>query len=136
MAWVLDAFALAGVVVMLVGVGAVLEWSASGRVPRSGRPFVWVIDHVRDRFRRRPEPIPPVLLSLELQRIARELARTEAGNQFAKATRVNACRWAYDRVLLDYCRAVDLPVMTDVVPLTASQRLDLETELVGAGHGW
>lgn len=136
MAWVMYLVAVASIVAMLAAVDAVLEWSATGRTPRVARPLVRVLDRLHARFGRKPEPIPPVLLALELRRIARELARTEADNQFAKATRVNACRWAYDRVLIDYCRAVDVPVMTDVVPLTPEQRLDLETDLVGAGHGW
>ena len=136
MPWVMFGVTLAAIVAMLMGVGAILEWSATGRVPRAMRPVVALVDAVRSRLRPPPEPIPPILYSLELRRISAELARVESDNQFAKANRVNACRWAYDRVLLDYCRAVDVPVMTDVVPLTSAQRLDLETELIGAGHDW
>lgn len=136
MEWVGLGVMIAGIVALLAAIGAVLDWASTGRVPRVARPFALLWDGLRRRLRRRPEPLPPVLLSLELRRISYELAKAESTREFAKATRVTACRWAYDRVLLDYCRAVDLPVMTDTVPLTASQRLDLETELVGAGHGW
>lgn len=136
MAWLMFGVTLGSIIAMLLSVGAILEWSATGRVPRLVRPFARAFDAVRQRLRRQPEPLPAVLLSLELRRISAELAKAESTDQFAKATRVNACRWAYDRVLIDYCRAVDLPVVTDAIPLTAAQRLDLETELVGAGHGW
>lgn len=136
MAWVAFLVALATVVAGCVGVSVLLDWAVSGSVPRLLRPVARLLERARDPFRRRPEPLPPVLLSLELVRISAELAKVEAGNQPAKATRVNACRWAYDRVLLEYCHAVDVPVPTEQVPLSEHDRLELETALVGAGHGW
>ncbi len=88
-------------------------------------------------WRRRPaEPIPPVLIGLELRRLAEDIRRVEDGNQPAKAARLAASTWAYDYVLLDYCRSVNVPLPAERAPLTKRQRFDAEEALIGAGHDW
>lgn len=86
--------------------------------------------------RREVEPIPPVLLGLELRRLAEDIRRVEDGNQPAKAARLAASTWAYDYVLLDFCRSVNVPTPAERAPLTKRQRFDAEEALIGAGHDW
>ncbi len=88
--------------------------------------------------RRRPpkEPLPTVLLGLELARMAEHLRQVEEGNQPSKAERLAASTLAYDLVLRDYCRSVDLPVPTGRGSLSRRQRFELEVDLITHGHDW
>ena len=87
--------------------------------------------------RREPEqPLPPVLLGLELARIAEHVRRVEAGDQPSKAERLAAVTLAYDLVLRDYCRSVDLPVPEGHGSLSRSQRFEMESALLTQGHDW
>ncbi|KGN30766.1 hypothetical protein N802_06045 [Knoellia sinensis KCTC 19936] len=87
--------------------------------------------------RRRPaEPLPPVLLGLELARMAEHVRLVEEGNQPRKAERLAASTLAYDLVLRDYCRSVDLPVPEGHGTLSRSQRFELESALITHGHDW
>lgn len=87
--------------------------------------------------RRLPEePLPPVLLGLELSRMAEHLRRVEEGDQPWKAERLAASTLAYDLVLRDYCRSVDLPVPEGRGSLSRSQRFELESALITHGHDW
>lgn len=89
------------------------------------------------RRRRRPaEPLAPVLLGLELARLAEHLRQVEAGNQPSKAERLAASTLAYDLALRDYCRSVDLPVPEGHGTLSRSQRFELESALLASGHDW
>ena len=88
------------------------------------------------RRRRAKEPLPPVLLGLELSRLAEHVRQVEADNQPWKAERLAASTLAYDLALRDYCRSVDLPVPTGRGSLSRSQRFELEVELLTHGHDW
>ncbi|CAN7239758.1 hypothetical protein [Knoellia sp. LjRoot47] len=90
---------------------------------------------VARRDRRPPEPLAPVLLGLELARLAEHLRQVEEGNQPNKAERLAASTLAYDLALRDYCRSVDLPV-PDGLGLSRSQRFELESALLVHGHDW
>jgi hypothetical protein len=135
--------ALCGVIVATFGAAwSVLEWFATGKPPRTVR---WLADRLRLRlrrfrlFRRRrpePEPLPPVLLGLELRRLGGELQRIDASDLPAKAMRLRACTAAYDYVLLECCRTVDVPVPATATPLTRDQRFTAETALLEAGFSW
>ena len=137
--------ALCGVIVATFGAAwSVLEWFATGRPPRSVR---WVADRVRPRLphhlrrrRREPEPLPPVLLGLELRRLGAEVQRIDSSDLPAKAMRLRAATAAYDYVLLEACRSLEVPLPGKAspigTPLTQDQRLAAETSLVGAGFTW
>jgi hypothetical protein len=88
------------------------------------------------RLRTPPEPVPPVLLALDLSRLADHVRRVEESDLPSKAERLMAARLAYDHVLRDYCRAVDIPTPPAVRGLSHEQRFDMESRLIGAGHEW
>jgi len=116
--------------------GVLLDWLTTDRPPRLLRaPIGWLGEHLR-RHRRLHEPLPPVLLALELRRLTVEIRKVEEGNQPAKAARLAASTSAYDYVLLEYCRSLDVPVPAERAPLTANQRFTAEEALIGAGHDW
>ncbi len=119
-----------------------LYWGVTGR-PRW--PFVGLARRIEDaQERRRPprEPIPPVLLGLELRRLGAEMQRIDASDLPAKAMRLRATTAAYDYVLLECCRSLEVPVPvpdpTDPVntPLTSDQRFTAESSLLAAGFTW
>ena len=91
---------------------------------------------VARRERRRQEPLPPVLLALELARMAEHVRQVEEGDQPWKAERLAASTLAYDLVLRDYCRSVDLPVPEGRGSLSRSQRFEMESALITTGHDW
>jgi hypothetical protein len=134
----LVAMALAMVAINGAYIGTVWLLGALSRPvpPRGLRPAIrWWARH---RAARKPpvQPLPPVLLGLELRRLGHEVARVEADTQPAKAARLAAMRTAYDSVLLDYCRLVAVPVPTESLPLTGEERLEAELALIGRGHDW
>jgi hypothetical protein len=88
------------------------------------------------RRRPAPEPVPPVLLALDLSRLADHVRHVEASDLPSKAERLMAARLAYDHALRDYCRALDIPVPTAIRGLSHEQRFDMESRLIGAGHEW
>ena len=139
-----------GVLVMLPGMwfitqGEALRWFADGEPPRVLRPLV---DRLRPhalrlhRARRRllgrpdPEPLPPVLLTLELRRLELEIRRVEEGDAPHQAARLRAVLAAYDHLLLQLCERLEVPTDVGLLPLPSSERLALEAELVAAGHDW
>ena len=91
---------------------------------------------VARRNRRPPEPIDPVLLGLELARLAEHLRQVEEGNQPNQAERLAASTLAYDLALRDYCRSVDVPVPEGHGTLSRNQRFELESALLASGHDW
>ena len=88
------------------------------------------------RERPKKEPLPPVLLALELARLAEHVREVEAGNQPWKAERLAASTLAYDLALRDYCRSVDLPVPEGRGSLSRSERFEMESALITHGHDW
>ena len=86
--------------------------------------------------RPKKEPVPPVLLALELARLAEHVRVVDADNQPWKAERLAASTLAYDLALRDYCRSVDLPVPEGRGSLSRTQRFEMESALITHGHDW
>lgn len=126
--------------------GEALNWFTGGEPPRLLRPLARRLQpHVEraEAWRRRvfgrpqPQPLPPVLIGMELRRIELEIRRVQEGDAPHQAARLRAVLAAYDQLLLELCARVDVP--TDDVglpPLPSRERLTLEAELVAAGHDW
>jgi hypothetical protein len=123
-----------------------LNWFTGGEPPRLLRPLAVRLRPHADRLRawrrrvlgrQQPQPLPPVLIGLELRRLEIEIRRVEEGDAPHQAARLRAVLAAYDQLLLQLCERVDVP--TDDVglpPLPSRERLTLEAELVAAGHDW
>lgn len=86
--------------------------------------------------RRRREPVPTVLLVLELRRLAVEVRRIEAGDQPHPAARIAAALAAYDHVLVQLCSRAEVPTPIGLLPLDPRDRVGLEAELVASGVEW
>jgi hypothetical protein len=114
-----------------------IRW-ISGDVPRALRPVATALERAVRlvRPRRAVEPVPPVLLTLELRRLAAEVRRIEEGCQPHRAARLAAALGAYDRVLLELCATADVPAPRGLPPLSPHARLDLETDLGASGVDW
>ncbi|GAA4400500.1 hypothetical protein GCM10023168_09320 [Fodinibacter luteus] len=137
-----------GVLVVLPGIwfvlqGEALRWFSEGEPPRLLRPLVARLrphaerlEQARRRLLRRPEPqpLPPVLITLELRRLAEEVRRVEASDAPHRAARMRAVLAAYDQVLLELCERLELPTDVGMPPLHSGERLTLEAEVVAAGH--
>ena len=127
-----------------------LRWlggDGSPRVRRSvERPVRWCgvrlsglvdgLERVGFVARRRPEPVPAVLLVLELRRLAAEVRRIEEACQPHPAARLAAARAAYDHVLVQLCTHAAVPTPIGLLPLDPRDRLGLEAELVASGVDW
>ena len=132
-------YVLANVAGLALVTGALVSgvrWLTTGRPPRLLRPTVLRVETWRTSRRPAVEPIPPVLLALELSRLAAHIRHVEESNLPRKAERLMAARLAYDHALRDYCRAVDIPVPTAIRGLSREQRFHMESALIGAGHDW
>ena len=126
--------------------GGVLTWFTEGEPPRLLRPVVRRLRPRAERlrlWRRRvlgrpmPQPMPPVLIALELRRLEVEIRRVEEGDMPHRAARLRAVLAAYDQLLIQLCQQVEVP--TDglgLPPLHSRERVTLEAELVAAGHDW
>ncbi|MBM6400626.1 hypothetical protein [Phycicoccus sonneratiae] len=108
------------------------------RASRLGRDVVEGLERVGLLERRRPpsEPVPSVLLALELRRLAAEVRRIEASDQPHPAARIAAALAAYDHVLVQLCSRADVPTPIGLLPLDPRDRVDLEAELVATGVDW
>ena len=127
---------VAGLAVVVAAMVSGVRWMNTGQPPRILQPAV---DRRRGvvRLRRpRPVPLPPVLLALELGRLAEHVRFVEESDLPNKAERLMAARLAYDHALRDYCRAVDIPVPRAIRGLSREQRFHMESALIGAGHEW
>ena len=127
---------VAGLALVMGTLVSGVRWLTSGQPPRLLRPTVARAQTWRASRRPVPEPIPPILLAMELSRLAAHIRRVEGGDQPRKAERLMAARLAYDHALRDYCRAVDIPVPTAIRGLSREQRFHMESALIGAGHDW
>ena len=127
---------VAGLVLVMGTLVSGVRWLTTGRPPRVVQPAVTRLQAWRDLRRPVPEPIPPILLAMELSRLAAHIRRVESGDQPRKAERLMAARLAYDHALRDYCRAVDIPVPLAIRGLSREQRFHMESALIGAGHDW
>ena len=127
---------VAELVVLLAVLWSILGWIGSGRPPWVLRATASGVGRLVRRLRPAPEPLPPVLLGLELRRMGEEVRRVEAGDQPSKAERMAVCRLSYDLVLRDFCRSVDIPVPPGRGALSQEQRFEMESALISAGHDW
>ncbi|MBM6405472.1 hypothetical protein JQN72_14595 [Phycicoccus sp. CSK15P-2] len=132
-----------------------LRWFGEGDAPRLLRPVVRrahravrraaaSVEGLLDGLERvglvrrtpRPEPVPTVLLVLELRRLAAQVCAIEAAGQPHQAARLAAALAAYDHVLVELCGRADLRVPIGLLPLDPRHRLALETDLVASGVDW
>ncbi len=115
-----------------------VRWAGGGDPPRLLRPVVPGLVRTWDRLRpgRVTEPLPSVLIALELRRLEAEVRRIEAGDAPHRAMRMRAALSAYDCLLLQLCEVVGVEAGAEPTPLRSGQRLALEAELVAAGHDW
>lgn len=134
---------LAAYVVTLTGalwlVAGLVAWFCGGRPPVLLRPLVRWAEPLVARLpgrRRHPDPLPPVLLELELRRLAEGVQLAADSCQPAKAERLQAWTGAYDLALVDYCGSLGLVPAGCRAPLSAGERFDLESRLIGAGYDW
>jgi hypothetical protein len=127
---------VAGLALVIGSLLSAVRWVTSGRPPKVLQPAVDRVAARRDARRPLREPIPPVLLALELSRLADHIRAVDQSNHPNKAERLMAARLAYDHALRDYCRAVDIPVPLAIRGLSREQRFDMESALIGAGHEW
>jgi len=127
---------LAGLALVITAAISGCRWLNTGQPPRLLRPGVRRAQRWLDERRPPPEPLPPVLLALELSRLAAHVRFVDNADEPNKAERLMAARLAYDHALRDYCRAVDIPVPPAIRGLSQEQRFDMESALIGAGHEW
>ena len=130
----------------IIAQGEALRWFTEGEPPRLLRPVVVRLRPHAERlrlWRRRllnrpePQPMPPVLLTLELRRLEGEIRRVEEGDAPHQAARLRAVLAAYDQLLIELCARADVPTHdVGLPPLPSRERLTLEAELVAAGHDW
>ena len=127
-----------------------LRWVAGGDPPRPVRPLLRGAARIgpaasafADRLegaglltRHRVEPVPPVLLALELRRLACEVQRIERSDQPHRAARLAAALAAYDSVLVDICRHAQVGTPVGLLPLDPRRRMALEADLVATGFDW
>ena len=117
-----------------------------GTAPGLGSPIAGLLDLLaRRRLRQQPRrprgprlpPLRPPLeqISADLTRLAADLDHIERSDLPAKIARMRASGLAYDLVLIDACRALDVPLPGDA-PLTPGGRLTAELELARAGLRW
>jgi hypothetical protein len=127
---------MAGLALFIATLVSGCRWLNTGRPPRVLRPAVRRVERWLDERRPPPEPLPPVLLALELSRLAAHVRHVDNTDEPNKAERLMAARLAYDHALRDYCRAVDIPVPAAIRGLSREQRFHMESALIGAGHEW
>ena len=127
---------VAGLALVVASLVGGVRWLTTGTPPRLLRPATGRVQGWLASRRPVPEPVPPVLLALELDRLARHVRFVDQSDMPNKAERLMAARLAYDHALRDYCRAVDIPVPTAIRGLSREQRFDMESALIGAGHEW
>ncbi|WP_377641224.1 hypothetical protein [Oryzobacter terrae] len=115
-----------------------VRWAGGGDPPRLLRPLLPALARGwgRVRPRRVTEPLPSVLIALELRRLEAEVRRIEEGDAPHRAMRMRAALAAYDALLLQLCEVVGVEATGAPTPLRSGERLALEAELVAAGHDW
>jgi hypothetical protein len=97
-------------------------------VPWWRRPFV-----------RAPEPTAPPLhrLIADLQRLENEAERLLGDDSVvARGQRLLAVRLAFDLVLLDAARALEVAVPHERAPFTSDERFRVTVDLTAAGLRW
>ncbi len=126
----------AGFVASGPALAAGLKWLATGEPPR------WIesrSQRLREARRGRPEPMPQVLHELELARLADEVQRVRTADRPGEPGqfhRVRATTAAYDDALVQACRTMGLDHPGGSLPLSDSDRYEIETRLMSAGVRW
>lgn len=123
----------AGMAASTPAVAAGVRWLFTGEPPK------WIDDQIdRRRVARSAlrEPMPQVLHELELKRLAQEVQRVRADQQPGQYHRVRATTAAYDGALVQACRALGLEHPVGTLPLSDTQRYEVETSLMAAGVQW
>jgi hypothetical protein len=81
-----------------------------------------------------PDPFETLMIQNRLTRLAGEIYRLEQdGGRWARAHHLSAAQAAYDKLLVDACRLLDVPV-PEATP--AVRRLLAESELRSRGWTW
>ncbi len=84
----------------------------------------------------RPSRPPVERIAADLRRLSGYLDRLDRSREPAKIARMRAASWAYDDVLIEACRALEVPVDVGHAPLRPAERLFAEIELSRAGLVW
>lgn len=82
-----------------------------------------------------PDTVSVEQLAADLHRLANLLEQTYQTEQPAKMARLTAASLAYDYVLLDACRTLEIPT-PQTAPLQAVDRLETEAALARSGLDW
>ena len=127
---------VAGLTMAVAMVVVIMRWVVKGSRPHPVQALSDGMDAWWARRHPQPEPLPPILLALEVARLADHVRYVERSDLPNKAERLMAARLAYDHTLRDYCRAVDIDVPTAIRGLSTEQRFHMESALIGAGHEW
>lgn len=116
-------------------VGAALTWLVEDVVPAPLRPLS---RGVAGRYRRRrgEEPLPDVLLELELRRLAAGVQREHSARAPGQAERIRSWMLAYDWVLIELGERCAVEPPRRSPPLSRAERGHLEHALVGQGRSW
>jgi hypothetical protein len=88
---------------------------------------------------RTPEPTAPPLQRLvaDLRRLETEAERLLSDETVvARGQRLQAVRLAFDLVLLDAARALEVPVPHERAPFTSHERFRVSIDLTAAGLRW
>lgn len=97
------------------------------------------LDAVWRRLRGRPEPqptgVPVQRLAADLSRLSAHFVQVDESDAPAKAFRLRAVALAYDGVLLDAARTLDVPA-PEQPPLRPIERLQTEAALAQEGLVW
>lgn len=106
-----------------------LERALTGRLPR--RP-AWL------RMTAAPMPTAPPVerIAADLRRLAHDLELIERSDHPRKVARLRASSMAYDDVLLEACRALEVAAPVAHPPLCPADRLQAEAGLACAGLRW
>jgi len=91
----------------------------------------------RRLHRREPEPAgqPVQKIAADLHRLSQHLEHVDRSDLPAKAFRLRAATLAYDGVLLDAARTLEVPA-PDEVPMHSLDRLQTEAALAQQGLVW
>lgn len=81
-----------------------------------------------------PDPFETLMIQSRLTRLAGEIQRLEQdGGRWARAHHLSAAHGAYDKLLADACRLLDIPVADATPPV---RRVLAESELRARGWLW
>ncbi len=109
-----------------------LQRLRAGRLTRAGR--LSRLTEVRPGIA--PTTAPLAAVAANLRRLALLIETTEEANQPALIARLQAVTLAYDDVLLEACRVLEVEPPVERAPLSPIDRLTVDAELARAGLQW